>query len=298
MVAASGRLRLSPTAVSHALARLRRQLGDDLFVREPKRMRPTARALELLPAVQRALGGLELALGRHEFDPRQSPRTFFIGASDYSCTLIIPRLIERLTSGAPEIEIAAVPANRVDMIRQLDEGGVDVAIAWFATVPERFGRMKLFDESYVLAVREGHPLTRGRPTTSRVLGFGQVIVDYVGNADSVVDGFLPEHGVMRRVQIDRVVLEAPQRLGASVRIAARVPSFCNLPPILARSDLVASVPRRLVGELSSAHDIVVVESPFDNTAVVVEAIWHRRSETDQGATWLRQHIESIANTLR
>ena len=298
IVAASERLGLSPTAVSHALARLRRALGDDLFVREAKAMRPTARALELMPAVQRALSGLELALETREFDPRRSPRTFFVGASDYSCTLLIPRLIERLATSAPSVDVAVVPANRVDMIRQLDEGRVDLVIAWFAAVPERFGRMKLLDESYVLAVRKGHPLTRGRPTPARVLKFGHVIVDYVGNADNLVDGFLPEYGVMRRVQIDRAVLEAPQRLGASTRIAARVPSFCNIPAVLARSDLVASVPRRLIGELSSPYRIVVLEPPFDSAAVAVEAIWHRRTEADPGAIWLRRHIESIARVLR
>ena len=298
VVAASERLELSPTAVSHALGRLRRLLGDDLFVREPRGMRPTARALELMPAVQRALSGLELALGTHEFDPRRSPRTFFIGASDYACTLLIPRLIERLASSAPAVDVAVVPANRVDMIRQLDEGRVDLAIAWFAAVPERFGRMKLLDESYVLAVRKGHPLTKGRPTPARVLKFGHVIVDYVGNADNLVDGFLPEHGVLRRVQIDRAVLEAPQRMGANARIAARVPNFCSIPAVLARSDLVASLPRRLVGELSSLHRIVVLEPPFDTAAVVVEAIWHRRTEADSGAIWLRRHIESVARILQ
>lgn len=298
VVAASERLGLSPTAVSHALARLRRQLGNQLFVREARGMRPTARALELMPAVQRALSDLERAFETREFDPRHSPRTFYIGASDYSCTLLIPRLIERLARSAPAVDVAVVPANRVDMIRQLDEGRVELVIAWFAAVPERFGRTKLVEESFVLAVRKGHPLSRGRLTPARVLQFGHVIVDYVGNADNLVDGFLPEHGVMRRVQMDRGVLEAPQRLGASARIAARVPSFCNIPPVLERSDLVASVPRRLIGELSSPYEIVVLEPPFDTAAVVVEAIWHRRTEADPGAIWLRRHIESIARALR
>jgi len=298
VVAASERLGLSPTAVSHALARLRRLLGDQLFVREARGMRPTARALQLMPAVQLALSGLERALETRTFDPQRSPRTFYIGASDYACTLLIPRLIERLATNAPAVDVAVVPANRVDMIRQLDEGRVDLAIAWFAAVPERFGRLKLLDETYVLAVRKGHPLSRGRLTPARVLKCGHVIVDYVGNADNLVDGFLPELGVLRRVQIDRAVLEAPQRLGASARIAARVPSFCNIPPILERSDLVASVPRRLIGELSSPYRIVVLEPPFDTAAVVVEAIWHRRTEADPGTTWLRHHIESIARVLR
>jgi DNA-binding transcriptional LysR family regulator len=298
IVGASERLSLSQSAVSHSLGRMRKLVGDELFVRDTEGMRPTARALELAVPVQQALARIEAALGSEEFVAERAARTFVIAASDYSCTLIVPRLIGRMAKIAPDIDLYILPANRLDVIRQLDDGRIDLAIAWFAAVPERFGRAKLVDENDVFLVRKGHPLTTGEPTVAGVLGYPHVVVDYMGNAERLTDGFFLERGALRRVTIDRSVIEATRRFGEHGRIAVKVPAFGSVPPIIARTDMIACVPRRLAAELSAIHGLVPLEPPYDTPPVTVEVVWHQRMQPDPGVTWLRQEVESVAADLR
>lgn len=294
---ASERLSLSESAVSHALARLRRSMKDELFAREGSRLRPTARARQLAVPVRRALQRLESALTAQPFVPTRAARTFVIAAGDYTCTLLMPALLESLEREAPLLEVYVVPDKRPDVIRQLDDGVIDFVVGWFATVPERFRRSRLFDETPVLLVRRGHPLTRGRLTTARVLGFPHIVVDYTGNADNLIEGFLSERGVLRRVQLERALTEAPQYLRARGRIAVRVPDFYNVAPIVERTGLVATFPQRLAGQMCEWYGLVALPLPFDFAPVTVELIWPRRADADLGLSWFRQHLERVAADL-
>jgi DNA-binding transcriptional LysR family regulator len=297
IAAASERLSLSQSAVSHALRRLRRALSDDLFVREADGMRPTPKARQFAIPIKSALDRLANALGGEPFDPARAIRSFSIGASDYATTTIIPRLVESVAHAAPSVDIYVLPANRVDMIRQLDEGNIDLAVGWFATVPERFGRTRLLDEDSVFVVRPGHPLTSEAPTMERVLDFRHVAVNLLGSEVGLMDGFLPERGVLRRVHMEVAALEAPQRLGRDARIAVSVPHFWCLPPILIRCDMIASVPRALAIEFAKRFGLVIIADPGGPNRVAVEAIWDRQQETDPAISWLRAEITRAAAVI-
>lgn len=162
--------------------------------------------------------------------------------------LVQPRPAARWLPLVQHIAIQRVhefPSAGLDVIRQLDERLIDIAISWFAAVSERFGRARLMEEGYVLVVRKGHPLATGEVTVARVLSHSHFVVDYVGNGERLTDGFFSERGVLRRVHIDRAVIEAPQRLEQYGRIAVKVPSFSNAASVIIRTDLVASIPKRL-----------------------------------------------------
>src|SRR5580692_3406917 len=182
IAAASERLSVSQSAVSHALRRLRKSLSDELFVRRADGMWPTPKARQFAIPVKSALGRIARALGGEPFDPSQAIRSFAIGAGDYASTTIIPRLVGSLATSAPLVDIHVVPANRVDIIQLLEEGHIDVALGWFATVPARFGRSKLLDEDSVFVVRLGHPLTSEVPTLWRLLDFPHVVVNLLGSS--------------------------------------------------------------------------------------------------------------------
>jgi DNA-binding transcriptional LysR family regulator len=294
IAAASDRLSLSQSAVSHALRRLRRALSDELFIRQADGMWPTPKARQLAIPVKTALGRIARALGGEPFDPAHAIRSFAIGASDYASTTIIPRLVGNLAISAPLVDIHVVPANRVDIVQLLEEGHIDVALGWFATVPARFGRAKLLDEDSVFVVRPGHPLTLEVPTLWRLLDFPHVVVNLLGSSVGLIDGYWPERGVLRRVHMEMVALEAPQRLGKDARIAVCVPHFWCLPPILGRCDMVASVPRALATEFVKRFGLVVIPDPDGPGLVAVEAIWDRQQDTDPALTWLRTQIASAA----
>jgi len=297
IASAAERLHLSQSALSHALARFRKAMRDELFIREGGAMWPTARAVALAPIVQQALDSIVGALEPAAFVPARAARTFTIAASDYSCVVLVPRLVEAIARAAADIDLYVVPANRLDVIRQIDDGRVDLAIGWFGAVPARFGRVELFDEDYVFVVRTGHPLLSGELTPERALGFPHVVVDYTGNEEHLIDGFLAERGVLRRVHVEQAVLAAPRRPARQPRIAVKVPTFSNVADLVARTDMVASLPRRLAGDAQGSHRVAALEPPFATVPVAIEALWHWRTESDAGVVWLREQVKEVAASI-
>lgn len=291
---ASERLSLSESAVSHALGRLRRCLKDELFTRDRSGLHATPRANQLRVPVRRALQRIESALSFKPFVPSEARRTFRLAAGDCTCSLLVPSLVESLEREAPLIDLVVIPLSRQDIIRQLDDGMLDFAISWVAAVPERLRRTTLFHESYLLLVRRGHPLSQRKVTPARVLGFPHVTVDFSGNGENVMEGFLSERGVLRRVRFEQALTEAPQRLRARGRIAVTVPTFWEVPPILEKSNMVASIPRRLAKQMCERYALTALQPPFDRTPIAVELLWHQRAEADLGLRWFRQHLEKIA----
>jgi len=294
---ASERLSLSESAVSHALTRLRKTLGDPLFTREGARLRPSTRARQLAVPVRRALQRIESAINFAPFDPSQQARTFVLAAEDYTCALILPGLLAGLRREAPLCDVAVAPIGRSDMVRQLDDGLLDFAIGCFISVPERFRRLKLFDETYVLLVRSGHPLTRGAVTARRLLGFPQVAVDYAGHFDSLLQGLVSERGVLRQVAFEGANLDLARHARGRGRIALRVPGFFSATRVLLGCDLVASMPRRLASEMIECGGLVALEPPFKSAPVGIDLIWHRRVDADLGLQWFRRRVEAVALRL-
>ena len=127
-------LGVTPSAVSHALSRLRRSLDDELFVHGDDGMEPTARALELAPSIRDGLGRIDDALAAKPFVPSDSTRAFRISATDYGAVTLLPGLIRRLCEVAPQVELRVFPCNRTDVVRHLDEGRIDLVIGWFAVM--------------------------------------------------------------------------------------------------------------------------------------------------------------------
>src|SRR5215813_6562372 len=111
---------LSQSAVSHALARLRVMLGDELFIRTPAGMQPTVRALSMAPLIREAWVALEAAIGPPRFDPGHSARRFTIAASDFATLVMVPHLLSLLRSEAPSVDLVVRPDSRIDLTEQID----------------------------------------------------------------------------------------------------------------------------------------------------------------------------------
>ena len=100
---ASQMLSVTPSAVSHALGRLRQSIGDELFIPSESGMQPTRRALDLASTVREGLEKLEVALTGKEPGPVEPLRIFRIAASDYACMVIILSLVKRSAKSAPRV---------------------------------------------------------------------------------------------------------------------------------------------------------------------------------------------------
>lgn len=298
LTAASRELHLTPSAVSHALSRLRTALGDPLFVATDAGMEPTAHALELAPHVSGGLSQIGEALRSPKFSPSESSRTFRIAALDYASVMILPRLMARMAEVAPNIDLCIVPFNRVETTRQLNDGRIDIVAGWFDDLPTHLRRRLLLRDAETIVVRADHPLATGEVPLRRLVEFPFVMVElFSGSSRPADDDCIEEHGASRRSWIDRLLLqlngsgELPPRRAAIV-----VPHYASVLPIVAATDMVGILPRGYAQAEIDRGLVQVLDLPYALPAGGLEAVWHRRGEYDTGLMWLvTEMVEVLAS---
>jgi DNA-binding transcriptional LysR family regulator len=196
---AAARLNLSQSALSHALARLRDWLGDPLFVRHPKGMSPTPRALDLAVPLARALAEVRAIVDvASPFEPASVRLTLRLGATDYAVAVLLAPLLSGLRGTAPGLDLRVRPVDRDAIPVLLDAGEVDLVLAHFPNQPRRFARTILLEERFVGLARRGHPLLR-QPTLDALLAWPHALVSPRGDATGVFDEALSATGRSRRI---------------------------------------------------------------------------------------------------
>ena len=114
------RLGLSPSAISHALTRLRDLFDDPLFIRRPHGFEPTRRAQELGPQVEALIELTNRTLSRDTgFDPLSSSRLFLFAAPEFVVALIGAELINQLKTAAPAVRFGVSFHDDEDAFRAL-----------------------------------------------------------------------------------------------------------------------------------------------------------------------------------
>jgi DNA-binding transcriptional LysR family regulator len=299
VAAAAKHLGVTPSAVSHAIGRLRLALGDELFVPGEAGMVPTPRALEIAPGIQSGLGLIQNSITTKVFSPGDSTRLFRISATDYGTIVILGRLVERIANLAPNIEFCVFPYSRPDVVRSLDDDYVDLIIGWFDELPKRIKRRHILFEREALIVRRGHPLTEKPASKDRVLSYSFLVVEMTGTGDRASEGFMDERGVAKRVWMDRLVIESENRDEdePAAHVAMSVPYYSAVPSIIRSSDTVAAVPERLGRQLSASGDFVLLDLSFRPWEVAIEAIWHERDENDEALQWLMSELTRAAESI-
>jgi DNA-binding transcriptional LysR family regulator len=293
---ASQVLSVTPSAVSHALSRLRQSTGDELFIPGDSGMQPTQCALDLASAVREGLEKLALALTGKKSVPREAPRTFRIGATDYVCMVILPSLVKRLAKSASRVDLQVFSSNRIDVVRQLETGRADLVIGVFNKLPAGISRSRLLREDEVIAVRTGHPLTCGRVTKERLVEFPHVVVEPTGTRQDETDGFADSDGVGRRAWIERALQEFQAgKIEPVGRVTVCVPNFAAMVPFLQLSDMVATLPRRLALWAAAHAPLQLLDPPYPSVAVDIEVLRDEGSCDDQGLQWL---VNELAESIR
>jgi DNA-binding transcriptional LysR family regulator len=272
---AAGRIGLSQPAMSHALSRLRSLFADDLFVRTPDRMEPTARAREIAPLVSAAIEHIEAALNLGiGFDPANSTGVFTAGMAEYAEVALVGRLAESFARQAPAATLRLMPATGVDAAAQLDNGAIDAAVAHLRGVPAHLDWVLLLRDPFVLIARRGHPLAAQPPSLAAYAALDHVLVSPRGATSGAVDRALADFGLKRR-------------------IALLVATYLALPAVLAASDLVATVPQRTARQIAAIADIEIVPLMLD-LSVPVSMAWHRRSASEPAQVWFRSLLIAAA----
>src|SRR6516164_3941870 len=156
---AAARIGLSQPAMSHALSRLRGLFADDLFVRTPNRMEPTARAREIAPLVSAAIEHIEAALNLGiGFDPAKSAGIFTAGMAEYAEVALVGRLAETFARQATNTTLRLTPLTGAEAAEHLDSGEIDIAVAHLRGLPAHLDSMLLLRDPFVVVARSDHPL--------------------------------------------------------------------------------------------------------------------------------------------
>lgn len=256
--------------MSVQLGKLREIFGDPLLLPGPRGMRPTARADELREPLRQALEALQQAVAPSSpFDPAAAMQTWKIAATDYSESTVLLPALAGLRAAAPGTRVAVLEMAPASLVRQAEQGDIDLAFHITEDAPEGLRRRPLFTERYVLVGRAGHPRLKRKPTLAQFRALEHVIVSPDGGKF---------HGVTDA---------ALARLGMERRVVLSVPHFLFMRSVLESTDLVGMLPERLVrGERA----LRVVEPPLQVPGYEMSMLWHERLHRDPAHQWLRQHI--------
>lgn len=265
----AARLHLSPSAISHGLARLRRLLHDPLFLKHPKGVVATERAEALALPIAEILAGVRRVVANASgFDPKRSTRRFTIGAPDAVLGVVLGPLLAALALRAPGIDLSLRTTLPQAALAELDARRADLVLQPLADVPARFAATPLYEEDFVIAMRKHHPLAT-RLTLAGYCAASHVLVSMSGDPRGNVD----------------VALE---KLGRSRRIAATVPNFLLALALVAETDLLAAVPRRAAA-YARRFGVVFVNPPSPLaplTSSSIQLIATRAALADTGVAWL------------
>lgn len=272
---AARRIGVTQSAVSNALAQLRRVFDDPLFVRAPRGVVPTARAVAVAPAVRQALALIEAALSSSgAFDPRTAERTFRIAASDYVEYVVLVPLLRLLGREAPGVRVEIRPWGRHEVPRDLEDGDVDLMIGFFDDAPPAHRTERLFDERYVCIVRKNHPRVGARLGLERYLELSHVLVSERTGSPGSVD-------------------RALAKIGRARTVGARVSHFLMVPPLVAQTDMIAALSRRIAEPFAKALGLRVFPPPLALPTSTIGQAWHARTDADPAHAWFRGAIRRV-----
>ncbi|MBS0409155.1 MAG: LysR family transcriptional regulator [Proteobacteria bacterium] len=288
---AGARLGLSQSAVSHALNRLRYALDDELFHRDSQGMTPTPRAVEIGPRLHAALASLQAAITPADFDAATSERRFAIAAGPYSCSVLIPSLVARMSAIAPGARLE-VSEMTPDLVESLDAGRIDFVIASFEDVPARFAQEPLLEEQLAWIVRAGHPLTQGPVTFERLVGAPHV---QVASRRAALGG--GRRGLtIRSTYEDSGAFESElAKRGLARNIGVTAPDSYAALAIAARSDMAALIPRRLALISAQSGRLQLIEPPYESPTVDVTVLYRRDRLAEPAVVWMRDLLKDVAS---
>ncbi len=270
---AAKRLRLSPSALSRALARLRETTGDPLLVRAGRGLVPTPRALELRARVSQLVQEGEAVLRPTEkLDLARLVRTFTLRTSEGFVENFGPELLVRVGEEAPDVRLRFVQKTDKDSA-SLRDGTVDLETGVVAgTTGPEVRAQALFRDSFIGVVRMGHALSHGAMTPARYANARHIAVSRRGVDKGLID-------------------EAMEPLGLEREIVTIVAGFSTALWLARASELIATVPERHTGKLRAGmHSFAL---PFPTPEIAVSLLWHPRMDADGAHRWLRALVREV-----
>ena len=276
---AADRIGMSQPAMSNALARLRTALGDPLFERRGSGMEPTIRARQLMKPVRQALDVLQAGLSTgSQFDFRTAQRAFSVATEDFGEVVIMPRLMNWLSSVAPSIQVRISAERAAAGIKETRRGKVDLALDYIPLEDEGLAVQQLMSETRVCVARSDHPRVAEGMTLDAYLSLQHIVLNRQIPGGAVVSRELTRRGLVRR-------------------IAMEVPHYVSMPAILLQTDFVSTMPRRVAQVIAEHYGLKMVKLPLDVPDMPIYMSWNRAQTSDPGHRWFRESIRALCDRL-
>jgi DNA-binding transcriptional LysR family regulator len=270
---AAAKLDLSQPTVSVWLGKLRRALGDPLFVRTAGGMKPTPRADTLIGPAREALALLRRISGQESaFDAATARRVFRICMTDASHITLLPSLLAHLRDVAPGVGLAVTPID-ASTAQRLESGDADLALGYVVGLESGFHEQALYSQDFVCLANVRHPRVVDAFTLRDFRAEAHVAV-----LSSTSYPMLNE--AMKRQRIDR-------------RVHLELPGFLGLAAIVSSTDLIATVPRTIGETLARTGAIRVFACPVKLPTFSVKQYWHARYHHEPGHRWLRARCAAL-----
>ncbi len=265
-------LGVTQSSVSHSLSKLRDIFGDELFLRRPQGLEPTARARALEPTIRQIIELARGAIRSKPFDPAVSQGLIRIAGSDYPCTLLAAPLIRRLEREAPNLRVSFRPFVRQRAIAGIASGELDFAIGPFTGDRDQFERRLLWEDDYCVAARKGHPVFKTACSLSDYAAARHVLVSQGGDLVGVVDGALGAKNMERQV-------------------IAAAPYFLTALATVARSDAITTVPASIARAHATYLGLRLFPCPVPIRALRVSLLSSKRVNNDPLNAWIAALIQ-------
>jgi DNA-binding transcriptional LysR family regulator len=280
ITAAAEDLGLSQPAISHALRKLRSSFNDQLFVRTATGVTPTPLAEQLAASVRRIQSLVQSELdGSLHFDPASLKRVIRLFMTDAGEMVMLPRLLRRLESEAPGVEVETITRPPQAMIDALDNGVADVALGPFPELARTsLRRQRLYQRGFMCLAASDQPrINKHGLTVETYLAEPHLVVRSSGRTEEVFERYLAENAYTRRV-----VLSVPHTL-------------C-VPAVARETKLIATVPQSVGTFFSSYPGIRVFPVPFHEPTpptTTVSQYWSERFDRDRTNMWIRSTVADL-----
>ncbi|UVE19631.1 LysR family transcriptional regulator [Pseudomonas sp. LS44] len=266
---------ITQPAVSNALARLRETFNDPLFVRTAQGMVPTPMAQNIIGSVRNALQLLRVSVQESRiFNPAQANKTFRISMTDLTEAVVLPLLFQRLRRLAPQVQIESFLSKRRETTKELAAGRLDFAVDLPLNTDAQVRHVKLMDDRYVCAMRQGHPLGKEKISIEKYLSQSHVQISSRRSGLGYVDLALGKMGLQRK-------------------IALRSQHYLMASTVIESTDMLMTAPERF----ARRHGLHYADLPVEVPAVETHLYWHESTDQDPANRWMREQIIEICQQV-
>jgi DNA-binding transcriptional LysR family regulator len=271
---AAEKIGVSQSAISHALRRLRMTFDDELLIRTPEGMTPTAYAASLAHTIDGSLRQIEEAIqSRRHFDPATTDRRFVMRVSDYAAVYFLPRLCREMRRVAPSAQLEVRHFDKGDHEQRIAKEEVQIRLAMNHRQEGESYSTRLLDDRFVVIMNPRHPAAGDTMDLARYLDLHHLKISVAGVGTNAID-------------------EALAGMGLARKIAMTVPSWLEMRQVIETTDLVAVVPHHWLAaeEFKSFRS---ADLPLPHISLAIDLVWHPKDETDPAHTWFRDIVRGV-----